>query len=301
MTLLSTNRWALALAGGVTLFALPVEVRYFVKALSLFRPPRKPVTEADRQAAHARLPRVEEVSFRASDGLTLRGFYVPSRNGATLVMGHGLTENRMRFLPVAEMLARHGYGSLLFDWRAHGESDGEVSTWSDHEQRDFAAAVDFASNRPDVLEGRIAGLGFSIGASTVALEAARDSRVRAVIVEALYTSFGDEMRSKMGGRGALSLWPAHAAARFSGIDFDHIRPIDHVSAIAPRPLLFIGGSRDGDTPPPVVRRVFDAAAEPKELWLAEGADHGEYWAVAPVEYERIVVSFLDRAFFPIRR
>jgi uncharacterized protein len=212
-------------------------------------------------------------------------------------MGHGLGENRMRFLPVAEILARHGYGSLFFDWRAHGDSGGETSTWSDHEQRDFAAAVDFASRRPDVTDGRIAGLGFSIGASTVAMEAARDMRVRAVILEAVYTSFDDEIRDKMGKRGFLSLWPARAAARHAGLDFDHIRPIDVVPHFAPRPILFIGGTRDGDTAADVVRRVYDVASEPKQLWIVEGAEHGEYRNMAPAEYERILTTFLDGAFF----
>jgi pimeloyl-ACP methyl ester carboxylesterase len=239
---------------------------------------------------------LEEITLHTADGLTLSGFYLPSRNGAAVIMGHGLGENRMRFLPVAELLARHGYGALFFDWRAHGDSEGQTSTWSDREQYDFTAAVDFASRRPDIIGGRIAGLGFSIGASTVALVAARDPRVRAVILEAVFPSFEEEMQNKMGGRGALSLWPTLAAARFSGVNFTLFRPIQHIAVIAPRAFLFIGGDRDSDTPPPFFLRVFAAAGEPKELWIAEGAEHGEYRMVAPAEYERRLLGFLERAF-----
>jgi pimeloyl-ACP methyl ester carboxylesterase len=288
----------LSVAGAAVALLVGIyEVRVFFNALAFFRPPRVPLTEDDRRTARARLPDIEEVTFRAEDGIGLRGFCVPSRNGAMVIMGHGLGENRMRFLPVAEILARHGYGSLFFDWRAHGDSDGSTSTWSDHEQRDFAAAVEFASHRPDVVQGRIAGLGFSVGASTVAVEAARDPRVRAVILEAVYTSFEDEMRDKMGKRGALSLWPTRVAARYAGVDYERIRPIDHIAQIGPRPLLFIAGTRDRDTAVAVVERVFAAATEPKQMWIVEGAEHGEYRAVAPAEYERTLVGFLDRAFF----
>lgn len=278
----------------IPLLALAVlELRYFVRARASFHPRSKPVTDADRADARARLPALEEVSFRTIDGLTLRGFYVPSRNGATVVMAHGLGNNRMDLLPTAEMLARHGYGSLLFDLRAHGESDGDTLTWGDREQRDFAAAVDFASGKPDLREGRIAALGFSIGASIVALEAARDARVRAVILHAIFTSFDDEWPDKWGARGALSLWPAWIAARSSGLDTTNIRPIDHIAQIAPRPILFIAGAEDQDTPVPIVQKVYDAASQPKKLIVLERTDHRAFPATSQLEYERAIVGFLD--------
>jgi pimeloyl-ACP methyl ester carboxylesterase len=294
---MSRLRWAIS-AGALLLAALAgVELHYFNVGLKLCHPPRKLIKEPERRDARARLPTLRDVSFQSTDGLTLRGYYVPSVNGATVVFGHGLGENRLHFLPDAEMLARHGYGALLFDWRAHGESDGQASTWGDREQGDFAAAVDFASRQADVLEGRIAALGFSVGASTVALEAARDQRVRAVILEAVYTSLRDEMRIRMGSRGPLSYIPAVLAMRYAGIDFSHIRPIDHVTEIHPRPLLEITGRDDFDTPVPVAMRVFDAAAEPKRIWVVEGAGHGEYEKVAPAEFEAVLIAFLNDAFF----
>src|SRR5512140_1206478 len=194
------------------------------------------------------------------------------------------------------MLARHGYGALFFDWRAHGESDGDTSTWSDREQLDFEAAVDYAAKRPDVTAGRIAGLGFSIGASTVALAAAGDARVRAVIIEALYPSFDAEIADKFRARGALSIWPASLAMRRAGLDPARIRPIDHLAEIAPRPLLAIAGTLDLDTPPAVVAAAFARAEEPKEMWVVPGADHGGYERAAPAELERVVTAFLDGAF-----
>lgn len=294
-------RRARAVALAVLAFAacfLAFEARYYRRGAKLCHPTRKPVTLADKALARAHLPTLEEVSFRTADGLTLRGFYVPATNGATVVMGHGLGENRMHSLPDAEMLARHGYGSLLFDWRAHGESEGDASTWSDHEQLDFSAAIDFVAARPDVKDGHIAGMGFSIGASTVVLEAAKDLRVKAVILEAIYPSFDEEIKDKMGSQGALSWVPAELAMQRAGLDPSHIRPIDHIAELTPRPLLEITGARDIDTPVAIATRVFDRAAEPKRMWVVEGAGHGEYEKKAPVELEKVLTSFLDEAFFP---
>ncbi len=272
-----------------------LELRYYRGARGFFHPEVKRLTDADRARARGLLPTLEEVAFRSSDGLLLRGFYVPSQNGATVILGHGLGENRMSLLPTAGMLARHGYGALVFDWRAHGESEGSTSTYGDHEQRDFEAAVDFVSKRSDVRGGRIAGLGFSIGASAVAEESARDPRVRAVILDAVFTSFADEWEDKMGARGPISLWPAWAAARQSGVDATHIRPIDRVAQIAPRPILFIAGTLDTDTPVPIVQKVFAAASEPKQLLVLEGVDHHAYPNASEKEYERGVIGFLDKA------
>ncbi|MCP4542759.1 MAG: hypothetical protein GY832_37020, partial [Chloroflexi bacterium] len=61
----------------------------------------------------------KDVAFRSADGLTLRGWYIPSENQGAVILMHGLASNRLMMLDVATVLARHGYGVLLFDLRAH--------------------------------------------------------------------------------------------------------------------------------------------------------------------------------------
>ena len=98
---------------------------------------------------HAARPPVEridlggrdtDVRFRTSDGLRLHGSYVPSRNGAAVIVAFG----RKGSQPHARMLARHGYGVLIFDRRGEGRSDGDPNSyaWNDGEL-DLRAAVDF--------------------------------------------------------------------------------------------------------------------------------------------------------------
>ena len=91
-------------------------------------------------AARAVVPRAElgaayeQVAFETADGLTLKGWYVPSRNGAAVIAAPGRAGSQRQ----ARMLARHGYGVLLFDRRGEGESDGDPNacgwngspTWS---------------------------------------------------------------------------------------------------------------------------------------------------------------------------
>ena len=58
----------------------------------------------------------EDVSFTTADGLELEGWYIPSRNGAAVISFPGRDGSQKQ----ARMLARHGYGVLLFDRRGEG-------------------------------------------------------------------------------------------------------------------------------------------------------------------------------------
>lgn len=92
----------------------------------------------------ASLPRGHrELTLRTSDGIKLAASWVPTRNGAAVVLVHGSGGDRGGGIASrAGMLARHGYGVLLYDARGSGESGGRPEnigwTWP----RDVEAALD---------------------------------------------------------------------------------------------------------------------------------------------------------------
>ena len=94
-----------------------------------------------------------------STGSTLRGWYVPSRNGAAVIAFPGRKGPQRH----CRMLARHGYGVLLFDRRGEGASDGDPNSYGWGGEKDIRAAVDFLRHRADVDPERIGGIGFSVG------------------------------------------------------------------------------------------------------------------------------------------
>ena len=221
-----------------------IAVRGYRRAWACTHPPRSHVTAADEAAARKELPGLEAASFRTSDGLTLRGWFAGGSNGAAIVFVHGGGNNRTALLPEAELLVHHGYSALVYDTRASGESDGELMTGGDREKYDLAAAIDYVSSRPGVDPGRIGVVGFSIGASTAALEAATDRRARAVVLYATWSSMRDELKSSSGRFGPLTWGPLLFGLRREGVDVDAVDPIDHVAEIAPRPLLMVAGTED---------------------------------------------------------
>ena len=124
-----------------------------------------------------------DVAFRSDDGLRLKGWYRPTRNGATVLLVHGGGSDRQGASRHARMLVRHGYGVLLYDARGRGESEGTPNNYGWEWREDVAGALAFLKAQPEVDPERIGGLGLSTGAD-VLVEAAPDrSDLRAIVAD----------------------------------------------------------------------------------------------------------------------
>jgi hypothetical protein len=114
---------------------------------------RTPVVAADLGRPY------QDVTLTTSDGLRLAGWYVPSRNRAVVIVSPGRTGP----VPHARLLARRGFGVLLFDRRGEGRSEGDFNAFGWGGDSDIKAALDFLARRRDVDPERIGGLGLSVG------------------------------------------------------------------------------------------------------------------------------------------
>jgi poly(3-hydroxybutyrate) depolymerase len=237
----------------------------------------------------------ENVSFRTSDGLRLEGWYVPSRNGAAVISFPGRKGPQRQ----ARMLARHGYGVLLFDRRGEGRSQGEPNAWGWSGERDIRAAISFLHHRRDVDPARIGGIGLSVGGEMMIEAAAETDGLAAIVSEgAGARAFSDEMQHDV---GALERWmsmPAYGMRTAAvGVFANQTPPRnlkDLVGRIAPRPVMLIAAphSPAGED---LNRAYYRAAGEPKTLWEIPESHHVGGIVARPAEYERRVVGFFDRA------
>ena len=232
-----------------------------------------------------------DVSFGARD-MTLRGWFIPALNGAAVIFLHGTDADRTQLSREAHLLAKHGYGALLFDWPGHGQSDGGV-TWDANERAALGAALDFVSAAPDIDSSRIGLFAFSRGTMMAIQVAAADPRVAAVAVEGAFADVSDALRHDFRHWGLLSQWPALWTAQWLGMKSDKLRPVDVIGDIAPRAVFVITGTADDIVPPRQSRELFDAAREPKSWWLINGATHLHYADAAGSDYEDKIVGFFD--------
>ena len=138
--------------------------------------PRDPIDQKALGLPH------ERVTFAASDGVRLSGWYVRSRNGSAVVLVHGGGGDRQGTIRHARMIAGAGYGVLLYDARGRGESAGHENAAGWEWDRDVRGAVSYLTSRGI---HRVGLVGLSTGAEAVVTEAASDSRVKAVVADGL--------------------------------------------------------------------------------------------------------------------
>ncbi len=275
----------LACIGFIALIAL----RNYRAARSLIEP--SPVSSLLTDPGGAKVERLEPVAFQ-SRGSHLAGWYVPSKNRAAVVVTHGVYSDRSSMLTEVRALAAAGFGVLAFDWPGLGMSGGPVH-W-DAEARDaLVAAIDWLAARPDVDGARIGGLGFSIGGFVLTQVAAKDPRVRAVVIESAATDFDSYIDYHFSKWGFISNWPARWALRNSGLFAAGNSALQHIADISPRPLLLIGETDDPMVPAWMMRQFDEAARPPKQLWLIKGAQHGMFAQSAGVEYDQRLQSFFE--------
>jgi len=231
----------------------------------------------------------ETVTVRTSDSLDLVARYVPSANRAAVVVYPGASA-----VKEARMLVDNGYGVLLLDPRGQGRSEGDLVRWAG--ERDLAAAAAYLERRPDVDPDRIGGLGSSVGGEILLVAAAREPAFRAVVSEGAGFPLGEADLTGVERvlAAPLKLGMTAAATVFSNHG-PPARIVDTIGQIAPRSVFLIyarPGMGGEDVRQP---KYFAAAGEPKAIWLVPGADHTGGIDVAPAEYERRVIAFLDAA------
>ena len=280
---------------GITAFLALRAVRNL--AYNLVHPMRQAATSTP---ADFGLENWEDVRFAASN-LELAGWFIPptpAADGATLIFVHGWSGNRSALLAQAAMLNKRGYGAFLIDLRNSGESEGTMTTWGFSEVEDVQGAFAYLLTRPEVNSERIGLVGYSTGGATVIRAAARMPEVRVVVAESSYTAFVDNLPTivdLLGGRlppscASLVLWFSELE---TGVAMREIRPIDDLTQIAPRPIMFLHGAQDEVVDVSHSQRLFVAAAEPKALQVFPNAKHEDIFSVDPAEFEQQVGSFLD--------
>ena len=241
----------------------------------------------------------EEHWLPTGDGRSIRAWYYPSKNGAAILALGGIGGSLGDALPPARLLFDAGYGVLQIDSRACAHPPARV-TLGGHEIYDAAAGVDFLLRRSDVDHDKIGAFGFSMGGVTLIRYTSKQPKIQALIAEGGY----DHLATHIIQPGAAHSLPRSiflytVAAVFwvqTGVNPWRVSPIEEISGISPRPVFLIYGENE-------IQRAggqaqFDAAQEPKFLWIVPGGDHGSNFGIAKEAYERNIIEFFNQTFFP---
>ena len=237
----------------------------------------------------------EDVKFTTGDGLELEGWYVPSKNGAAVIAFPGRNGPQAK----TRMLARHGYGVLLFDRRGEGKSDGEPNAWGWGGEADIKAAIAYLQRRPDVDPDRIGGIGLSVGGEMMIETAAETDELAAVVSEgAGARSFTEDMDEEQPALGKWTLGFAISAAKTAAVAVSSNQAppanLKDLAAKVEQPMLLIAAPEKG-VGEKLNRGYARAAGDSATLWEIPESTHVGGMAARPAEYERRVVGFLNEA------
>ncbi len=241
----------------------------------------------------------EPVLFPSASGAMLHGWFVPGQAGAgAVVLLHGVRGNRLAMLQRALVLKRQGFGVLLFDFQAHGESPGHRITFGQLEGKDAAAAVDFLKSR--MPHERIGAIGVSLGGAACLL-APKPLGVNALVLESVFPDIGsalaDRLRARLGPvAGPVANFVLGPLFRLQmpivlDVRFEDLQPIARIRTVQ-APLLIASGTADAYTPIGEARALFDQAPEPKTFWPVQGATHQDLERYDPSAYWQHVLPFL---------
>jgi pimeloyl-ACP methyl ester carboxylesterase len=215
------------------------------------------------------------------DGVPIEAMHLPRDTDLAIVLAHGFTLSWQHgaVWRVAKRLNRTA-GVIVFDFRGHGRSGG-LSTLGDRETKDLAVAIAYAR---ELGYQRIVPVGFSMGASIVTRYAGLVGGVDAAVSVSgpgrWYYRGTYPMRrvhwavERRLGRIITRKW---LNTRVSSVRWNPVPmpPAEAAARIAPIPFLVVHGDSDPYFPVEHAHQLYEAAREPKELWVVPGFGHAE--------------------------
>lgn len=170
-----------------------------------------------------------------------------------------------------------GYGMLMLEYRGYGDNPGKPSVQG--LTADAAAAYDFLRHELGD-RASIYVYGESLGGAVALqlLSEAKDVKVDGLVLYAPFTRLADVVSN-------LYWWvPADLLVKHK---FDNTRTIGAVHV----PVLVMHGANDRFVPTRMGRDIFDAANEPKELFIAPDSGHYSLWRNGGVDK---ALAFIQR-------
>ncbi|MDH5649185.1 MAG: alpha/beta fold hydrolase [Gammaproteobacteria bacterium] len=232
----------------------------------------------------------EQVTLTTREGLKLKAWFLPAKGQAkaTVLHLHGNAENISTHIGNVYWLPEQDFNVFLLDYRGYGASQGKANLDGVHE--DARAALDYLVARKDIPPNKIIVFGQSLGGAiaifTVAHTTHRD-QIKAMVVESSLSDYRKITREKLSSFWLT--WPLQWPLSYTMPDL--YSPLAVVDKISPIPFLIIHGDNDPIVPLHHGQRLFNAAKEPKQMWLVKGGAHTQ--ATGKQEYRKRLIDYFE--------
>lgn len=242
-----------------------------------------------------------KVYLTSADGLRMVALEMMSSKVSHqwAILVHSYRTDHRFMNPYAKVYQEQGYNTLQPDNRAHGKSEGNYIGMGYLDQYDVLFWIDYIIEKDP--EAEIVLHGVSMGAASLMMLSGQENipaNVKVIIEDCGYTSARDYLSWKLKQRFRLPSFPiipiANIAFKLSaGYYMDDASALEGVknSSI---PTLFIHGTEDSTVPVEDVYKLYEVAACEKQIYIVEGAGHGEALWKDEDEYWKQVFGFVNK-------
>jgi pimeloyl-ACP methyl ester carboxylesterase len=222
-------------------------------------------------------------------------FFVDRGSSRTAIVVHGWRDCAIKFFWLARIYEHElGYNVVMPELHGCGESEGEAIQMGWKDRLDVMQWMKTFQADTMVVHG------VSMGAATTMMLSGeqmpggiKDLRF---VEDCGYTCVWDEFAGQLKEQFGLPEFPLmHSTSLLCrlryGWSFDEASALKQVSKCH-YPMLFIHGDADTFVPSQMVYPLYEAKPEPKQLWVASGAEHAKSYKEHKAEYISRIRAFV---------
>lgn len=239
----------------------------------------------------------QSVSFHDQDQKNIKGWYSQSDSGSNcVIILHGISANKSYMLAEASQFKSWGYSVLMIDFRGHGKSDGNCSSFGRKETEELDSAYNYAKAKGNQ---HIIIYGMSMGA-IVGMKAIADHSIHpdGIILDAPFGNLKSHFKSRAEILGfptepfatLVTLWIGIERG-YNGFDHGGYEYANKISC----PVLVQWGRKDRYVSDKEIEKIYHSiSSSDKELVVYENADHESLIQVEPTLWNQEVKKFSRR-------
>lgn len=244
----------------------------------------------------------DEFNIKSEDGLSLHAYYLAnSKTGnKTVILVHGYSSRGRDMASFAEFYYETlRFNVLMPDCRGHGESEGDYIGFGWHDRKDILKWINYIIDN-NGKNSQIVLHGISMGGGTVLMTSGEilPHNVKCIVSDCAYSSVTDILAYQMKRMYKLPKFPLIYVTSLicklkAGYYFSEASALRQVKK-SKIPILFIHGTEDRFVPTKMVYPLFEAVQSEKQLFLVEGAEHGNAYWTDTKGYRKQVEDFLGK-------
>lgn len=223
--------------------------------------------------------------------ICISGIHMPS---ATVYFGH------------ARFFKENNYSTILFDMRAHGESEGDMICLGYKEYLDTKAVVKHIKADPAYNNIPIVVLGLSMGGTTAINSIGEIPEINGLISLSAFSSVEDVFYEALASQSPVFLAkmvkpfiPLVALVKYR-VNIWSIKPVKEIKKLGNKPALIMHTKEDTEVPYSNFERIIHSAPSHVKTFVREGDIHSITESFTEpekdTEYSAEILDFLDSNF-----